>query len=53
MFKVIKLEGDWWAVFVVNPDNEKDRYMLTSPLDKKKDAEHFRDEFSRLVSLGE
>lgn len=53
MFKTIKLEGNWWAVFLVNPDDAKDRYMVTSPLDKEKDANHFRDEFSRLVSLGE
>ena len=49
MFKVIKLEGNWWAVFIVNQNDEHDRYMVTSPLDKKKDAENFCSEFKRLV----
>ncbi len=52
MFEVIQLEGKWWAVFLVNPDNPKDRYIVTSPLDKKTDAEHFRREFIRIVSEG-
>lgn len=51
MFKTIKLEGEWWGVFIVNPTNEKDRYLLTSPLDKKKDAEHFQTEFTRLAAV--
>jgi hypothetical protein len=49
MFKVIQLEGNWWAVFLVNPQDPKDRYMLTSPLDKKADAEQFQAEFIRIV----
>ena len=49
MFKVIQLEGRWWAVFLVNPQHPKDHYMVTSPLPKKSDAEHFRREFERIV----
>ena len=51
MFQTIKLEGNWWAVFLVNGANPKDRYMLTAPLDKQKDADHFRDEFIRIAGL--
>jgi hypothetical protein len=48
MFKVIKLEGNFWAVFLVNTHNEKDRYMMTSPLDKEADALTFLREFNRI-----
>ncbi len=48
MFEVIKLEGEYWAVFLVNPIDTKDRYMLTSPLNKEKDALHFKHEFERI-----
>lgn len=47
MFKVEKLQGDWWAVFIVNKNDEKDRYMLTSPL-KGHEAQHFMEEFYRI-----
>lgn len=48
MFKTIKLEGDWWAVFLVSGQDDKDRYMLTSPL-KEHEARHFEKEFYRLA----
>ena len=48
MFKVIKLNEAFWAVFLINRYNDKDRYMVTSPLDKEKDAEHFLHEFNRI-----
>lgn len=50
MFKKVKLEGNWWAVFIVNPTNEKDRYMVTSTL-KESEADHFLQEFLRLWKL--
>jgi len=49
VFKVIKLEGEFWAVFLVNVYNNKDRYMLTSPLDKESDATNFLREFNRIL----
>jgi hypothetical protein len=54
MFKVIQMPPGprsadaWWAVFLVNPNDEKDRYMVTSPLDKREQAEHFQKEFTRI-----
>ena len=48
MFKIIKLESDWWAVFLVSVRDEHDRYMVTSPVTKK-EAEHFYDEFLRII----
>jgi hypothetical protein len=49
MFTVVKLGSNFWAVFLVNCRNEKDRYMVTSPLDKRSDAEHFQREFMRIM----
>jgi hypothetical protein len=49
MFKKVKLEGNYWAVFLVNAYNEKDRYIVTSPLDKEGDADNFVREFNRIV----
>lgn len=48
MFTVIKLEGNWWAVFLVNPNDEKDRYMLTCPYAKYEQAQYFQQEFIRI-----
>lgn len=53
MFKKIKLEGKYWGVFLVNPYDEKDRYLLTSPLDNEKDADHFVGEFARIATAEE
>jgi hypothetical protein len=47
MFKVIKLDEDFWAVFLVNRYNDKDRYMVSSPLEEK-DAERFLHELNRI-----
>ena len=53
MFKKIKMAGDYWGVFLVSQVDPKDRYLLTSPLDKEKDADHFVDEFYRILHDGE
>jgi hypothetical protein len=52
MFTVIKLENNWWAVFLVNPNKMSDRYMLTSPLDKYADALNLQREFVRIQNEG-
>jgi hypothetical protein len=48
-FQVIKMDERHWGVYIVNPNDEKDRYLLTSPLDQKSDAEYFRQEFERIA----
>jgi len=53
MFEVLKLEGGWWAVFLVSADDPKDRYMMTSPLDKKEYAEKFQWEFTRIIATSQ
>ena len=50
MFKVIKMQGDWFGVFIVNKNNEKDRYLVSSTFDKEKDAQHFAKEFNRILA---
>ena len=52
MFKKIKMEGKYWGVFLVSTDDEKDRYLLTCPLDREGDADHFLAEFNRIASTG-
>ena len=39
----------WYGVFIVSPTNPKDRYLLTSPSDKKDYATKLRTEFTRLL----
>jgi hypothetical protein len=48
MFKVIKLEGDFWVVFLVNRYNDKDRYRVTPLLDNEGTADKFLREFNRI-----
>jgi hypothetical protein len=50
-FHVLKMAGEYWGVFLVNPNDQQDKYLLTSPLDRQSDAEHFRDEFERLSTI--
>jgi hypothetical protein len=52
-FKVKQMGDSNWAVFLENPNDDKDRYMLTSPLDSKSEAEYFRREFERIASIQE
>lgn len=49
-FRVVKLEGDWWGVFLCNPANDKDRYLVTSTFNIESTAQHFADEFNRIVN---
>jgi hypothetical protein len=49
LFQTLRLEGDWWAVFIVSPTDPKDRYMLTSPFDKQSDAFKICEELRRIL----
>ena len=40
--------NDWYGVFIVSPTKTADRYLLTSPFDKKAYADKFCAEFKRL-----
>lgn len=51
MFKKLRLGSTYWAVYLVNPNDEHDRYMVTSSLDKEKDADHFVAEFERIMNV--
>jgi hypothetical protein len=50
-FKVVQMEGTHWAVFLVNPNDPNDRYILTSSLESESEAEHFRQEFGRINDI--
>ena len=47
MFLKVKMEGKYWGVFLVSM-NGKERFLLTSPLETEKDADHFVKEFERI-----
>jgi hypothetical protein len=51
MFKTIKVVGDWWGVFLVNPTDPRDKYLVTGTFDKEKYADQFRDEFNRIGAM--
>ena len=40
--------GTYWGVFLVSPENEKARYLLSSPLNER-DAQHFLEELQRIA----
>jgi hypothetical protein len=50
MFQKVKMEGKYWAVFLVNKTNPEDRYMLTTTLDKEEWADKFVAEFNRILN---
>jgi hypothetical protein len=41
LFRKVKMEGAYWGVFLVNPNDINDRYLVTSTFAKESDAEHF------------
>jgi hypothetical protein len=49
MITKIKMEGKYWGVFLSAKGDSTDRYLLTSPLDKEIDADHFVTEFRRII----
>lgn len=53
LFQTIKMQGEYWGVFIINPADDKDRYLLTNPLDKKSDAANFAREFNRIALVFE
>lgn len=52
LFQVIELDqSKWWAVFIVNPKDISDRYLVTSTFSKKGEAVHFCSEMNRIVKV--
>jgi hypothetical protein len=49
LFRKVKMEGAYWGVFLVNPNDINDRYLVTSTFAKESDAEHFTVEFNRIA----
>ena len=48
-FQVMRMAGEYWGVFIVNPNDPQDKYLLTTPLSQS-DAEYFRGEFARIAA---
>ena len=49
LFRTIKMESMFSGVFIVNPSDPDDRYLVTSPFDKNQDAEQLATEFNRIA----
>jgi hypothetical protein len=49
-FHKIKMEGKYWGVFLVNPNDATDRYLVSGTFDKEQEAEHLVNEFNRIAN---
>jgi hypothetical protein len=49
LFQKIKMEGNYWAVFLVNCNNHEDRYLVSSSFDKESEADELTSEFNRIA----
>ena len=49
-FQTLKMEGKYWGVFLINPNDPTDRYLVSSPLDKQSEAESLAAEFNRIAA---
>jgi hypothetical protein len=52
VIQALKLNEEWWAVFILNPLDMRDRYMLSSPTTEPH-AKELVKEFERLIALRE
>jgi len=50
MFEIRQRSDELWMVFLVNPDDPKDAYAVSSPLSKR-DAEYYLEEFNRIAAI--
>jgi hypothetical protein len=48
LFRKIKMEGSYWGVFIVNANDNADRYLVSSTFDNERDAETLAAEFNRI-----
>jgi hypothetical protein len=49
LFQTIKMEGTYWGVFLMNPNDTNDRYLVTSTFDEEREAESVAAEFNRIA----
>jgi hypothetical protein len=49
LFLKIRMEGDYWAVFLVNPKDASDRKMVSSTFETERDAADCAADLNRIV----
>jgi len=52
LFHKLKMEGSYWGVYLVNPIDNADRYLVSSVFDVEADAENIASEFNRIAEEG-
>ncbi|HLM80501.1 MAG TPA: hypothetical protein VK302_07700 [Terriglobales bacterium] len=50
LFRVIKMEGSYWGVFLVNQNDATDRKLVSSTFDNERDAADCAADCNRIVS---
>jgi hypothetical protein len=53
LFQVIRMEGSIWGVFIVNPNDNNDKYLVSGTFDREQDPTHFAAEFNRIAETHE
>jgi hypothetical protein len=48
-FHKIKMEGSYWGVFIVNPNDNTDRYLVSSTFDKEHETETLAADLNRIA----
>ncbi len=48
-FQKVKMDGNYWAVFLVNPNDASDRYLVSGTFEREQDADHFVNEYNRIA----
>jgi hypothetical protein len=49
LFRKIRMEGSYWGVYIVNSNDNADRYLVSSTFDSECDAENLASELNRIA----
>jgi hypothetical protein len=49
MFQVIKMEGDWWGVYLVDKSNPRIRFLVAGTFNSKGTADQYKNDFDRIA----
>jgi hypothetical protein len=49
MFQVIKMEGDWWGVYLVDKNNPKIRFLVAGTFNSEGTAKQYKNDFDHIA----
>jgi hypothetical protein len=49
-FRKVKLEGEWWTVCLINPNNPSDYYRVSQGFDLEQEADELVDNLNRIAN---